>query len=90
MKVKFLKSLKKRKKFTELVTELGIHRNTIVFRINIFKLCQKHPKLLKSSIGLGFFKDYHQDIKAICEEYKKDFQFRAFYLLKLSCYINLY
>ena len=74
MKVKFLKSLKKRKKFTELVTELGIHRNTIVFRINIFKLCQKHPKLLKSSIGLGLFKDYHQDIKAICEEYKKDFQ----------------
>ena len=39
MKEKFLKSLKKRKKFTELVTELGIHRNTIVFRINIFKLC---------------------------------------------------
>ena len=74
MKVKFLKSLKKRKKFTELVTELGIHRNTIVFRINIFKLCQKHPKLLKSSIGLGFFKDYHEDIKAICEEHKKDFQ----------------
>ena len=74
MKVKFLKSLKKRKKFTELVTELGIHRNTIVFRINIFKLCQKHPKLLKSYIGLGFFKDYHEDIKAICEEYKKDFQ----------------
>ena len=74
MKEKFLKSLKKRKKFTELVTELGIHRNTIVFRINIFKLCQKHPKLLKSSIGLGFFKDYHKDIKAICEEYKKDFQ----------------
>ena len=74
MKEKFLKSLKKRKKFTELVTELGIHRNTIVFRINIFKLCQKHPKLLKSSIGLGFFKDYHKDIKAICEECKKDFQ----------------
>ena len=74
MKEKFLKSLKKRKKFTELVTELGIHRNTIVFRINIFKLCQKHPKLLKSSIGLGFFKDYHKDIKAICEECKKYFQ----------------
>ena len=28
----------------------------IIFRINVFKLCKKHPKLLKSSIGLGFFK----------------------------------
>ena len=27
-----------------------------------------------SSMGLGFFKDYHKDIKAICEEYEKDFQ----------------
>ena len=45
----------------------------IIFRINVFKLCKKHPKLLKSSIGLGFFKNYHKDIKAICEEYEKDF-----------------
>ena len=68
------KKFKEKKKFTELVIELGIHRNTIIFRINVFKLCQKHPKLLKPSIGLGFFKDYHKDIKAICEEYKKDFE----------------
>ena len=27
-----------------------------------------------SSIGLGFFKDYHKDINAICEECEKDFQ----------------
>ena len=68
------KKFKEKKKFTELVIELGIHRNTIIFRISVFKLCQKHPKLLKPSIGLGFFKDYHKDIKAICEEYKKDFE----------------
>ena len=63
----------KKFKFTELVAELGIHRKTIIFRINVFKLCQKYPKVLKSSIGLGFFKDYHKDIKAICKEYE-DFQ----------------
>ena len=64
---------KEKEKFTKFVEELGIHKNTIIFKINVFKLCKKHPKLLKSSIGLGFFKNYHKDIKTICEEYKKDF-----------------
>ena len=68
------KKFKEKEKFTDLVTELGIHKNTIIFRINIFKLCKKHPKLLKSSIGLGFFKNYHKDIKATCEVYEKEFQ----------------
>ena len=68
------KKFKEKEKFTDLVTKLGIHRNTIIFRINVFKLRQKRPKLLKSSIGLGFFKNYHKDIKAICEEHEKDFQ----------------
>ena len=68
------KKFKEKEKFTDLVTELGIHKNTIIFRINIFKLCKKHPKLLKSSIGLGFFKNYQKEIKAICKEYEKYFQ----------------
>ena len=67
------KRFKEKEKFTELVNELGIHKNTIIFKINVFKLCKKYPKLLKSSIGLGFFKNYHKDIKAICEENEKDF-----------------
>ena len=67
------KGFKEKEKFAKLVSELGIHKTTIIFRINVFKLCKKHPKLLKSSIGLGFFKNYHKDIKAICEEYEKDF-----------------
>ena len=66
------KRFKEKEKFAKLVSELGIHKTTIIFRINVFKLCKKHPKLLKSSIGLGFFKNYHKDIKAICEEYEKD------------------
>ena len=68
------KKFKEKEKFTKVVTELGIHRNTIIFKINVFKLCKKHSKLLKSSIGLGFFKNYHKDIKEICEEYEKDCQ----------------
>ena len=68
------KIFKEKEKFAKLVSELGIHKTTIIFRINVFKLCKKYPKLLKSSIGLGFFKNYHKDIKAICEENEKDFQ----------------
>ena len=67
------KRFKEKEKFTELVNELGIHKIFIIFKINVFKLCKKYPKLLKSSIGLGFFKNYHKDIKAICEENEKDF-----------------
>ena len=68
------KKFKEKEKFAKLVSELGIHKTTIIFKINVFKLCKKYPKLLKSSIGLGFFKNYHKDIKAICEENEKDFQ----------------
>ena len=68
------KRFKEKEKFAKLVSELGIHITTIIFKINVFKLCEKYRKLLKSSIGLGFFKNYHKDIKAICEEYEKDFQ----------------
>ena len=67
------KRFKEKEKFAKLVSELGIHKTTIIFKINVFKLCKKYPKLLKSSIGLGFFKNYHKDIKAICEENEKDF-----------------
>ena len=72
------KAFKGMEKFAKLVSELGIYKTTIIFKINVFKLCEKYRKLLKSSIGLGFFKNYHKDIKAICEEYEKDFQCRAF------------
>ena len=68
------KRFKEKEKFAKLVSELGIHKTTIIFKINIFKLCEKYRKLLKSSIGLGFFKNYHKVIKAICKENEKDFQ----------------
>ena len=68
------KRFKEKEKFSKLISELGIYKTTIIFKINVFKLCKKYPKLLKSSIGLGFFKNYHKDIKAICEENEKDFQ----------------
>ena len=68
------KRFKEKEKFAKLVNELGIQKTTIIFKINVFKLCKKYPKLLKSSIGLGLFKNYQKDIKAICKENEEDFQ----------------
>ena len=70
---KVFKRFKEKEKFVKLVSELGIHKTTIIFKINVFKLREKYPKLLRSSIGLGFFKNYQKDIKVVCEENKKDF-----------------
>ena len=68
------KRFKEKEKFAKLVSELEIRKTTTLFKINVFKLCKKYPKLLKSSIGLGIFKNYHKGIQTICEENEKDFQ----------------
>ena len=62
------KRFKANGKFAKLVSELRIHKTTIICKINVFKLSKKYPRLLTSSIGLGFFKDYLKGIKAICEK----------------------
>ena len=71
---KVFKRFKEKEKFVKLVSELGIHKNTIIFKINVFKSCEKYPKLLRCSINLGFFKNYHKNIKAVCKENEEDFQ----------------
>ena len=40
----------------------------------MFLNCVKNNELLKSSIGLGFFKNCHKDIKVICKENEEDFK----------------
>ena len=62
---------KENEKFIKLVSQLGIHKNTIIFKI-VFKLCERYPKLLRSSIGLGFFKNYHKYIQAVCKGNEED------------------
>ena len=71
---KIFKRFKEKEKFIKLVSQLGIHKNTIIFKINVFKLCERYPKLLRSSIGLRFFKNYHKDIKTVCRKNENDFQ----------------
>ena len=71
---KVFKRFKEKENFVKLVSQLGTHKNTIIFKINVFKLCERYPKLLRSSIGLGFFKNYHKDIKIVCRENEEDFR----------------
>ena len=54
---KVFKRFNEKEKFVKLVNQLGIHKNSI-FKTNVFKLCERHPKLLRSSLGLRFFKNY--------------------------------
>ena len=57
-----------KEKFIRLVMESKVHRSTIIFQINIFKLIDKHPKLRKSPATLGFLKNYYKDIKQLRKE----------------------
>ena len=70
---KVSKKFKDKQKFITLVKKLGIHKTTKIFKINVYKLCERHPKLLKSSIGLGFLKNHYKDIKEICSENAQEF-----------------
>ena len=70
--------LKENEKFTKLVGKLGIHKTTIIFKVNFFKLCKKHPKLLKSFIGLGFFKIIIRTLKQFAKNMKKTFNAERF------------
>ena len=42
---KIFKKFKDKKKFITLVNKLGIHKTTIILKINIFKLSEKYHKL---------------------------------------------
>ena len=60
---KVFKQSKDKGKFIKQVMEFKVHKSTIIFKINIVKLIDKHPKLIKSSTTLRFLKNYYKDIK---------------------------
>ena len=70
---KVFKKFKEKEKFITLVNKLGVHKTTIIFKINIFKVCERHSKLLRSSIDLGIFKTHYKDIGEICNENEQEF-----------------
>ena len=78
------KSFWEKERFIQMVGKLKIHKSTIIFKINIFKLIDKHLKLIKSSVTLSFLKNYFKDIMQICEENSSKFeQVKVIRLIKL-------
>ena len=70
---KVFKRFKDKEKFIKLVNEFKVHKSTIIFKINIVKLIDKHPTLMESSVTLGFLKNYYKDITQICNENPNEF-----------------
>ena len=77
---KVFKRFTEKVKFATLVSELRIHRTTIIFKINVFKLCENYRKLLKSSIGLEYFKIIIRTSKQFAKKMQKVFNVERFYL----------
>ena len=71
---KVFKRFKEKERFMQMVSKLKIHKSTIIFKINFFRLIEKYPKLMKSSVTLTFMKNYFKDIKQICEENSSEFE----------------
>ena len=65
---------REKEKFMTLVRRFGIHKIMIVFKINFFKIINKHPGLIKSSVNLSFLKNYLKDIRQICHKNVKEFE----------------
>ena len=71
---KAFKRFKDKENFTKLVNKFKVHESTMIFKINIFNLIDKHPKLMKSSVTLGFLKNCYKDIKQLCNENSNEFE----------------
>ena len=71
---KVFKRFKEKKKFIKMVGKLKIHKSTIIFKINLFKLIERHPKPMKLSVTLTFLKNYLKYIKQICKENSSEFE----------------
>ena len=71
---KVFRRFKEREKIIKPVKEFDLHKTTMMFNINIVKLIDKYPKLMKSSVTLGCLKNYLKDIKQICNENPNEFE----------------
>ena len=71
---KIFKRFKENEKFLQMVKKLKMYKNTIILKINLFKLIEKHPKLMKSSVTLTFLKNYFKYIKQISKKNSSEFE----------------
>ena len=60
-----LKLFKECNEFLDMVKKSGISILTMSFKINLYNILDKFPRLRKSSLSLHIFKDYVKSIKKI-------------------------
>ena len=80
---KVFRRFKEKEKFIQMVGKLKFHKSTIIFKINVCKLIEKHPELMKSSVAL--YEEHFKDIKQICKKNTSDFE-----QVKVICLRKLY
>ena len=68
---KVCQKFKSNKKFVSAVTEFGISKTTINFKIDIVKFIQNYPKMKQS---LFYLKSNFRVIKNVCQEHASEFQ----------------
>ena len=64
------KKFKENRKFKNLAEKFKVTKSTILLKISIVKLIDKHPRMTTSSITLNFLKSYYKGIKNIWKETK--------------------
>ena len=71
---KVFQKFKSNNKFVSAVTEFGISKTTINFKIDIVKFIENYPKKKKSCISLFYLKNKFRVIKDVCQEHASEFQ----------------
>ena len=71
---KVFQKLKSNNKFISAVTEFGVSKTTINFKIDIVKFLENYPKMKKSCISLFYLKNNFRVIKNVCQEHASEFQ----------------
>ena len=71
---KVFQKFKSNNKFISAVTEFGISKTTINFKIDIVKFIENYPKMKKSCISLFYLKNNFRVIKNVCQEHASEFQ----------------
>ena len=71
---KVFQKFKSNNKFISAVTEFGISKTTINFKIDIVKFIENYPKMKKSCISLFYLKTNFRVIKNVCQEHASEFQ----------------
>ena len=71
---KVFQKFKMNNKFVSAVTQFGISKTTINFKIGIVKFMETYIKIKKSCILLFYIKNNCRVVKNVCQEHASEFQ----------------